>query len=455
MRTTTQLAKNFGIHFSLILLSFLAADGVLAQGSLTPPGVPAPTMKTLEQIEPRIDLQNAPASAVTTTDANFHYIITQPGSYYLSANLGVTKLNGIQINAEGVTLDLNGFEISRASGSGGNGIEIAATSHRASVRNGSLKAFAYGLRSLGAAAGARGCAFRELSASNCTTAGMFVGEGAVLESCRALSNSGDYGIYADSGSSLTNCTATANTGSAGLYASKGSSLTNCSAEKNIATYGLFAGEGSSLTNCSASSNSGEYGIFAGNGSSLTNCSAANNITTYGIYARRGSSLTNCSAMNNDSAATSSAGIGTDAGCTISQCSAYANTSSAPGVSTPTTGMGFDVGSSSTIRDSTAHANKGDGIKISFRTGALNNTSSENGADGAGIHAIGNDNRIEGNNVTDNARGIDVDSSGNLIIKNSARGNTTNYSIVGGNADAAIVPSGSGFTSTNPWGNFSY
>ena len=55
----------------------------------------APTMKTLQQIEPQIDLQNAPASAVDTNNASYHFIINQPGSYYPSANPGVTKANGI------------------------------------------------------------------------------------------------------------------------------------------------------------------------------------------------------------------------------------------------------------------------------------------------------------------------------------------------------------------------
>ena len=31
-----------------------------AQGPLTPPGAPAPTMKTLAQVEPRIAITNAP-----------------------------------------------------------------------------------------------------------------------------------------------------------------------------------------------------------------------------------------------------------------------------------------------------------------------------------------------------------------------------------------------------------
>ena len=37
---------------------------------------------------------------MTTTNASYHFIITQSGSYYLSANLGVTKTDGIQINAD-------------------------------------------------------------------------------------------------------------------------------------------------------------------------------------------------------------------------------------------------------------------------------------------------------------------------------------------------------------------
>src|SRR5208283_1667721 len=40
------------------------------------------------------------------------FTITQPGFYYLSANITVSSGNAIIINADGVTLNLNGFTIS-------------------------------------------------------------------------------------------------------------------------------------------------------------------------------------------------------------------------------------------------------------------------------------------------------------------------------------------------------
>src|SRR3954454_1744353 len=125
------MTRKQSIASVLLLSAFpLFSFSAFPQGSLTPPGAPAPTMKRLDEVEPRTNLQASPAPAgVDTTNPNYEFVINQPGSYYLSANIAVTKANGIQISAEGVTLDLNGFQISRASGSGGDGIQIPVNAH--------------------------------------------------------------------------------------------------------------------------------------------------------------------------------------------------------------------------------------------------------------------------------------------------------------------------------------
>ncbi|MHC4618134.1 MAG: hypothetical protein ACYTEQ_10320, partial [Planctomycetota bacterium] len=79
-----------------------------------------------------------------------------------------------------------------------------------------------------------------------------------------------------------------------------------------------------------------------------------------------------------------------------------------------------------------------------------------------------DNRIEGNNVTDNDRGIDVDDSNNIIIKNTASGNTgrggspsAHYDIAANNSYGPIINvSGVGDISAttgadHPWANFQF
>src|SRR3569623_1854738 len=81
---------------ALPLIAF-QTESAMGQGSLTPPGAPSPTMKSLDQIAPRTPLSSLP------------YVISQPGSYYFTTNL--SGGNGIIIQTNNVTLDLNGFTL--------------------------------------------------------------------------------------------------------------------------------------------------------------------------------------------------------------------------------------------------------------------------------------------------------------------------------------------------------
>ncbi len=119
-----------------LLLAALTAATALAQGPLAPPGAPAPTMKSLDQVEPRIPLvAGSPGVSVAETG---RMTISQPGSYHLTGNVTITgEDNGIVIDSEGVTLDLMGYTVShagRANGLAGIWIRLG----NATVQNGHI-----------------------------------------------------------------------------------------------------------------------------------------------------------------------------------------------------------------------------------------------------------------------------------------------------------------------------
>jgi parallel beta-helix repeat protein len=147
---------------------------------------------------------------------------------------------------------------------------------------------------------------------------------------------------------------------------------------------------------------------------------------------------NCVAAGNTSAVPSSYGIYASFSSVITNCSAY-NNGNTSGTVTPDAGVGI-YASASTVKDCTCGVNKGDGIQVVNNSVVERNNSylNGNGGDGAGIHATAFANRIESNNLVSNDRGIDVDAGGNLIIKNSARGNTNNYDIAADNRYGPIV-----------------
>jgi len=99
---------------ALLLSTLTPLSTVFAQGSLTPPGAPAPVMKSLDQIEPRTPV----GDAHTPGDSGNQFIVRQPGSYYLTANLvGVSGKHGVRIVTNNVTLDLKGLALTGVAGS--------------------------------------------------------------------------------------------------------------------------------------------------------------------------------------------------------------------------------------------------------------------------------------------------------------------------------------------------
>jgi hypothetical protein len=129
---------NASIHLRFLTLTLLAALSALtspistafAQGDLNPPGAPAPTFKTLQQVEPRLAISVIPTN------------LTVSGSYYLTDNLTQTAdgVAGITISADDITIDLNGFALIGTNGTAdgithGGGIRKNICIKNGTVRN--------------------------------------------------------------------------------------------------------------------------------------------------------------------------------------------------------------------------------------------------------------------------------------------------------------------------------
>lgn len=415
MKTKNRIPVGFALT---LLLSTLNSQPSFAQGSLTPPGSPAPTMKTLTQIEPRTPI----STNSTPGDGDSLFRITQPGSYYLTTNLtGVAAKHGIEIAASGVTLDLMGFELAGGVTNSLDGVRVSVTTTNIAVRNGSVRN--WGGNGVHADFAKNG-QYHDLRLSANGGRGLICGDGSAVVKCTAQSNGGD-GIYAGDSGAISGCTAQDNQGTHGIHGGIGSTISVCTAQGNQVTYGIFGNIGSTISGCAAYANVGTGSI------------------SYGIYGTSGITIIACVSRSNS------------------------NTNS-PGTSSH--GIGIFAGGASTVKDCSASFNRGDGIRVSNDSLVEGNTCNLNGNSGvgAGIHVTSIDNRIEGNNSTDNDLGFDVDVAGNLIIRNSASGNITDWDIVANNVFGPIldrrVPASApvlGFTAPSSLGtndanaNFSY
>jgi len=121
---------------ALCVVLSLARSNCAAQGSLTPLNAPAPTMRTLTQIEPRKPIMALP------------YTVEEPGSYYLTGPLNSTN-TGITISSSDVTIDLMGFTIRGSQNTNHPGIQAVGGEdvmlRNIVIRNGGVSQFGVGI----------------------------------------------------------------------------------------------------------------------------------------------------------------------------------------------------------------------------------------------------------------------------------------------------------------------
>jgi len=292
-RRTTGRSSLPAFIAAALLLSTLnpQLSTCFAQGSLTPPGAPAPTMLTLSQIEPRTPISTAP------------FIITQPGSYYLTTNLVLTTdATAIWISTNNVTLDLMGFTIStRVSRGSGAGILLNGDIRDITIFNGHITGgnypyLGYGITCI--ASSPINVHVFNISVSECSIDGIVLGsDNSTIVSDCTVHDVGRVGIAAAivSRSSAYQC---GDSGIAAINATDcigyGDTTTGISAETANNCYGFCSGTSFDSDGIVVNSAQNCYGIsWYGDGIKTVvanNCYGYTQSGGYGIFAR---TVNNC------------------------------------------------------------------------------------------------------------------------------------------------------------------
>jgi parallel beta-helix repeat protein len=147
--------------------------------------------------------------------------INTPGSYYLAENI-TTTAGGIDIYANGVTLDLSGFTLAGGTGSG-----IYIEANNVSVTNGTIT----GWDNSGVnGQEANNSIFTNLRLYNNGNDGLSAGNGSIIKDCVARDNAYG-GITGENGAVVSNCIAYSNTLD-GIRVANDAIVKGCTASQN-------------------------------------------------------------------------------------------------------------------------------------------------------------------------------------------------------------------------------
>jgi parallel beta-helix repeat protein len=220
-----------------------------------------------------------------TVITSLPYTITTQGSYIINQNL-TANWNGIKVQANNVTIDLNGYSIVGNNSSGGYGIYMNGRSN-VEIRNGTIRNFgSTGIYE----EGSFGNSHRVINVrvmNNKVTGIILAGSNHMVKDCTVSNNKG-VGIYIWYGSTISGNTVYDN-GANGISAIASSSVIGNTVYSNQGS-GIVVGSGSTVKNNTVNNND-DYGIYLSAQTLVDGNTAYNNNQSGGASTNMNSCLT--------------------------------------------------------------------------------------------------------------------------------------------------------------------